>query len=302
MNELIEGSRGLAVIADDFVVVGYGESPHAAIKDHDGNLLAFPEKCDECGHLKRNKLQLRMKEVIERKIDVPTYLRAYFNVHDELVVQGDSVFTGLRLVVSCIMRKELMSVAHATYIGIEGYLRRVRECLFWPRMASDYVSKCDVCLAHRTSQTKEPLPQHDVIARPSAKLTADLCELHGRTLLVVTDYFRNYIEMARLSATSTQAVVRELKTMFARFGISEILVTDNGPQFSSNDFQVFARGWSFNYVTTSPRYPQSNGKAENAVRTVNRLFEKYKVTGMSEFEAPLDWRNTPPEGMDTNPL
>ena len=111
MNELIEGSRGLEVIADDFVVVGYGESPHAAIKDHDGNLLAFPEKCDECGHLKRNKLQLRMKEVIERKIDVPTYLRPYFDVHDELVVQGDSVFTGLRLVVSCIMRKELMSVA-----------------------------------------------------------------------------------------------------------------------------------------------------------------------------------------------
>ena len=105
-------------------------------------------------------------------------------------------------------------------------------------MSSDYVSKCDVCLAHRTSQTKEPLPQHEVIARPSAKLTADLCELHGRTLLVVTDYFSNYIQMTRLSATSTQAVVRELTTMFARFGISEILVTDNGPQFSSNDFQV----------------------------------------------------------------
>ena len=96
MNELIEGSRGLEVIADDFVVVGYGESPHAAIKDHDGNLLAFPEKCDECGHLKRNMLQLRMKEVIERKIDVPPYLRPYFDLHDELVVQGDLIFKGLR--------------------------------------------------------------------------------------------------------------------------------------------------------------------------------------------------------------
>ena len=37
--------------------------------------------------------------------------------------------------------------------------------------------------------------------------------------------------MARLRATSTQAVVRELKTMFARFDIPEILVTYNGPQF-----------------------------------------------------------------------
>ena len=135
------------------------------------------------------------------------------------------------------MRKELMSVAHATHIGIEGCLRRVRECLFWPMMASDvkdYVSKCDVCLAHRTSQTKEPLLQHEVVARPWAKLAADLCELHGLTLLVVSDYFSNYIEVARLSSTTTQAVVRELKTIFARFGIPEILVTDNGPQFSSN--------------------------------------------------------------------
>ena len=71
MNELIEGSRGLEVKADDFVVVGYSESSHSAIKDHDGKLLAFLEKCDECGHLNRNKLQLRMKEAIERKIDVP---------------------------------------------------------------------------------------------------------------------------------------------------------------------------------------------------------------------------------------
>ena len=164
----------------------------------------------------------------------------------------------------------------------------------------DYVSKCDVCLAHLTSQTKKPLFQHEVIPRPWAKQVAYLCELHRRTLLVVTDYFSNYIEVARLSATSTQTVVRELKTMFTRFGISEILVTDKGPRFSSNEFQVFARGWSFNYVTTSPRYPQSNGKVENAVRTVKRLFEKCKEAGLAEFEALFDWRITPPEGMDTS--
>ena len=75
--------------------------------------------------------------------------------------------------------------------------------------------------------------------------------------------------MAHLCSTTMQAVVHELKTMFARFGIPEILVTDNGPQFSSNEFQVFAKSWSFNHVTTSPRYPQSNGKAENSLWTVS---------------------------------
>ena len=41
-------------------------------------------------------------------------------------------------------------------------------------------------------------------------------------------------------------------------------------------------------------------KPKNAVRTVKRLFEKYKEAGLSEFQALLDWRDTPPEGMDTS--
>ncbi|PFX31634.1 Retrovirus-related Pol polyprotein from transposon 17.6 [Stylophora pistillata] len=217
---------------------------------------------------------------------------------DVLVVKGP------RLVVPTCMRKELMSVAHSTHIGTEGCLRRVRECLFWPRIASDvkdYVSKCDVCLAYRTSQTKEPLLQHEVIYRPRAKVAADLCESNGRTLLVVSDYFSNFIEVSRLYAITTLAVVRELKAIFARFGIPEIILTDNGPQFSSKEFKAFAESWYFNHITTSPRYPRSNGKAENAVKTVKRLFKKCKQSGVPEFQALLDWRNTPTEGMATIP-
>ena len=115
-------------------------------------------------------------------------------------------------------------------------------------MSKIYVSKCDVCLAYRASQTKEPLLQHEVTSRPWAKLAADLCESNGRTLLVVSDYFSNFIEVSRLQAITTQAVVRELKTIFARFGIPETLVTDNGPQFASKEFGAFAK-------STSPRYP-----------------------------------------------
>ena len=64
MHELIEGLRGVEVIADDFVVVGYCESWQSAIKDHDRNLLSFFQRCDERGvHFNSDKLQLRMKEV-----------------------------------------------------------------------------------------------------------------------------------------------------------------------------------------------------------------------------------------------
>ncbi|XP_048576999.1 uncharacterized protein LOC125559095 [Nematostella vectensis] len=50
-----------------------------------------------------------------------------------------------------------------------------------------------------------------------------------------------------------------------------------------------------------PTYAQSNGKAENAVETVKRLFKKCKASGVSEFQAFLDWRNTPTAGIGTSP-
>ena len=55
------------------------------------------------------------------------------------------------------------------------------------------------------------------------------------------------------------------------------------------------------HVTSSPRYPQSNGKVENAVRTIKRLFTKCQHANQSEFQALLDWRNTPTEGIGSSP-
>ena len=92
-----------------------------------------------------------------------------------------------------------------------------------------------------------------------------------------------------------------MKSVFARYGIPDVLVTDNGPQFSSAKFAVFAKTWMFQHTTSSPYHPQSNGKAENAVKTVKRLFTKCQQSGQLEFLALLDWRNSPTEGVGTSP-
>ena len=64
MHELIEGLRGTEVVADDFLTVGYGETHEEAVRDHDANLLAFLQRCEERGIvLNSNKLRLRQTEV-----------------------------------------------------------------------------------------------------------------------------------------------------------------------------------------------------------------------------------------------
>ena len=64
MHEIIEGLQGVEVVADDFLVVGHGESLEQANRDHDKNLDALLRRCSGKGvRLNANKLKLRLPEV-----------------------------------------------------------------------------------------------------------------------------------------------------------------------------------------------------------------------------------------------
>lgn len=63
----------------------------------------------------------------------------------------------------------------------------------------------------------------------------------------------------------------------------------------------FATDWEFKHVTSSPRYPRSNGKAESAVKIFKSLFKKAFKDNRDPWLALLDYRNTPTKGMKSSP-
>ena len=109
-----------------------------------------------------------------------------------------------------------------------------------------------------------------------------------QTLLIV-DYFSRWIEIAKLQPATSSSVIGHTQSIFARYGIPEVIVSDNGPQYSSEVFSQFARDYSFEHVTSSPLYPQANGEAERAVKTVKALLQKAK----DPYLALLAYRSTP---------
>ena len=132
-----------------------------------------------------------------------------------------------------------MSLAHSSHIDLRDCLRRVGESMFWPGMSAqmkDFVGQNDVCLTHRDSQLQEPLLQHQVLPRPGAKVTADICFYSCRTLLAVVDYFSNFIEVDSLSSETSKSVIRCLMATFSRFSVPDPLVMDIGPCFASSEF------------------------------------------------------------------
>ena len=83
--------------------------------------------------------------------------------------------------------------------------------------------------------------------------------------LVTMDYFSKYIEVDKLQDMSSTEAIDKLKTQIARHCIPEKLRSDNGPQFSSQEFADFCDSYDINHQTSSPNFPQSNGQAEKAV-------------------------------------
>nr|XP_054753936.1 uncharacterized protein K02A2.6-like [Lytechinus pictus] len=110
----------------------------------------------------------------------------------------------------------------------------------------------------------------------------------------------SYLEVDYLEKTLATNVI--LKGQFVRFGIPDQLITDNGPQFTADEFKRFARKWQFEHTTSSPHYPQSNGKAESSVKVAKSLLKKAKTAGSDPYLSLLAFRNTPTPGMGSSPI
>ena len=82
---------------------------------------------------------------------------------------------------------------------------------------------------------------------------------------------------------SSSTIINHLKGIFDEHGIPERLISDNGPQYSSEVFRVFSARYGFDYVKGSPLYPRSNGLIGRTVQTVKKLFTKLKEGGAESY-------------------
>ena len=142
---------------------------------------------------------------------------------------------------------------------------------------------------------------HPVPSRPWQVLAVDLFELQGQDYLTTTNYYSNFFEVDKLVTKTPKEEIEKLKPHMARHGIPDKIVSDNGPHFSSQEFKKFKDLYEFDHVTSSPTYPQSNGKVENAVKTAQRIMPKASEAGSDHYLGLLDFRNTPTEGLRTSP-
>ena len=63
-----------------------------------------------------------------------------------------------------------------------------------------------------------------------------LFQWSGRDYLLMVDYYSRFIEVKLLENTSSSTVVHHTKSILARHGITTVIVSDNGPQFTAKEY------------------------------------------------------------------
>ena len=275
---------------------------NVSVNEIRSHLNASPARLDEIKeHTARDRELSALSEMISTGwpkswSDCPALLQPYWTFRDELAVEDGIVMKGLRIVIPNTLKSTLLALIHYAHQGIEKCKLRAKGSVFWIGINKDInqlLSTCGQCQKYQNSQQREPLQPHEIPPRPWHTVSTDLFMWEQNTYLIMVDLFSKFPIVRKLSTTTSKSVINQMRGVFEEHGIIEKLLSDNGPQFTSDEFKRFSVNYGFNHVTSSPHYAQSNGAIERQVQTIKRLFAKCKESGADPHLAMLCLRSTP---------
>ncbi|XP_063888605.1 uncharacterized protein LOC135115603 [Scylla paramamosain] len=199
-------------------------------------------------------------------------LRHFYSVRDRLSVsRGLVTYTydqgHVRLVIPDGLRRQVAANLHASHQGLDSMLRRARQ-----------------------TQT-----------------VVDVFQLDGCSYLAYADRLTGWLEVAQLPSGATSSkIMNQLRLYFARWGAPEQVSTDGGTNLVSEEMTGFFKRWGVTVRLSSAHYPQSNGRAEAAVKSAKRMLRGNIGTNGSLNSdkvslALLQYLNTPLRDIDKSP-
>lgn len=204
-------------------------------------------------------------------------LRPFWLNRLELSIQDDCLLLGCRVVVPKTLHQAVLRMLHKTHAGIVITKALARSYVWWPGLNEDIellVSGCTKCLENRHMPPKN---SHEWITptRPWSRIHIDFAgPFYNKYFLILVDAYSRWPELFMVNNTTSATVIRLLRTAFATHGLCEVLVSDNGASFVSNEMKQFLGANNIRHKTTAPYHPATNGLAERMVQTIKDKLRK----------------------------
>lgn len=224
--------------------------------------------------------------------------KQFFKFRGDLWVKNEMLMFRDRMVIPADLKKDMLHRIHEGHGGERRCFKRARMTVWWPGIQQDirhYVEKCPQCIEGRI-QKSEPLMPSPLPEGPWEVVAVDYFKKDGRWFIVIADYYSRYLDVKELNTLTSQGTIKYLKEIFSKFGIPKVIRCDNGTNLVSRSMECFAREMGFRIISSSPRYPQSNGFAEAMVKVGKKLLQGDLQRGLLAYRTtPLDLGPSPGE-------
>ena len=233
--------------------------------------------------------------------ELPENIRKYWRIKEHLSIDDELILHGTKLLIPDNFTLEMLHRMHEAHQGITRMQARARLAVYWLGIDQDienFVKACRHCQQRQPQHPKESLIQKPKPERPFQEIALDFCQKNGLDFLVAVDCMTDWPEVWHFPrGTKAWRLINVMRDLFSRTAIPDVLWSDQGTQFMSKQFQNFLRQWGVKHKTSSPRNPQSNGRAEAAVKSMKNLITT-TIRGRSLDadklgRALLQYRNTP---------
>ncbi|XP_016335635.1 uncharacterized protein K02A2.6-like [Sinocyclocheilus anshuiensis] len=217
----------------------------------------------------------------------------------ELSVRDGCVLWGARVIVPSQGRAMLLKLLHQSHTGMAKMKGLARSYFWWPGMDKEVEKEsqlCEECMKHRKMPPVAPLHPWEWPETPWSRIHVDYAgPFLGKMFLVIVDAHSKWMDIYPMNSSTSQATIEKLRQSFSIFGITQILVSDDGFCFTSTEFEKFMKNNGIRHVRSAPFHPSSNGLAERAVQTFKGGLRKVKgdtlETRLSRFL--FNYRITP---------
>ena len=225
----------------------------------------------------------------------------------ELTVANDLIYKGGSLLIPEELQHLVLTEIHGDHVGMERSKSFARAYFFWPGMSKEIenmIRDCHICSARKSksSNSKQWAPWPEA-RRPFQRVHIDFGEINGKPFLVLVDAFTKWPEIIATPDMTEPTLINCLRNVFARFGIPETLVSDNGPSLIAKGLEQWLFNCGCEHLTTAEYHPKSNGLAERMVRSFKehvRVNRAHNISVASD-RFLIGYRNIPHKTTGVSP-
>ncbi|XP_026520930.1 uncharacterized protein K02A2.6-like, partial [Notechis scutatus] len=212
--------------------------------------------------------------------------RIFRNRQTELSLQKGCLLWGDRVVIPEKLQGKVLKLLHEGHPGIVRTKALARSYAWWPGMDKEieaWVARCSRCQETRPNPPAAPILEWETPRGPWSRIHIDFAgPTRGNTFLITVDAYSNWLEVSNMKTTTTEAVTRVLNKLFATHGLPDVIVSDNGPQFTSLEFEKFLAERGIRHALTATAHPAANGRAERMVQFTKKTIQKIEHGDIQE--------------------